>query len=231
MIWTWLSLGLLTGILLFLNDVFPVSVGNDTFQTDNTLNQVPFDGQFTITSDEDLAGYATQGTGTETNPYILEDLNVSISVTNTTKHFVIRNCWIEGGNSGIYIVYVAEGTAQIVNNTCLNNEYGIYIGGSIGTMVLNNTCINNGMGIGVNGGYHHNISRNLCTNNTKSGIYFYGSSSSSLVDNQCIGNRDGIYSYYSQTSGITNNTLSQNEEEGLDLTYAINMNVYRNLLE
>ena len=52
-----------------------------------------------ITNDGELAAVATSGTGTTNNPYFIAGWNITgsdtdgISITGTTKHFRIENCW------------------------------------------------------------------------------------------------------------------------------------------
>ena len=57
-----------------------------------------------ITSDEEftLANGVSSGTGTENNPYIIEGWNITvatgygITIVDTSSHFVIRNCFVDG---------------------------------------------------------------------------------------------------------------------------------------
>jgi len=73
-----------------------------------------------ITSDSGFAVFP--GSGTEEDPYLIDGYNITttstgISITDTTKHFVIRNCYVETNYIGIYITDVADGTATVANNT------------------------------------------------------------------------------------------------------------------
>jgi len=115
-----------------------------------------------ITSDEELELQATSGNGTAVNPYAIEFLNVTvssyingligISIFNTTKHFVIRNCYVDTDdrtdNVGIHINDVAEGTANVSNNIVTNNNFGIIVEMSRGSNIVSNTLYSNrGYGI------------------------------------------------------------------------------------
>lgn len=52
------------------------------------------------------ANGVTSGSGTESNPYVIEgwDINASsangIEIRNTTAYFVIRNCYVHNGGIG-----------------------------------------------------------------------------------------------------------------------------------
>ncbi len=111
---------------------------------------------FEIISDENFTDYDFLGSGTDIDPYIIEGYEINttsdrgISVSGTTKYFVIRDCYVDAGSRGIYIGYVAQGTASIINNTCINNYIGINLWGSSGATIINNTCIeNNAYGIRI----------------------------------------------------------------------------------
>lgn len=106
-----------------------------------------------ITNDNDFKRYNFPGDGTESNPYRIENKNikvsefeVSISIYHTTKHFVIQDCLLEGGASGIEIDDIKAGTAKIVNCTIKNtNMYwgALFIKETDGIVIVNNSLISN----------------------------------------------------------------------------------------
>ena len=108
-----------------------------------------------ILNDDNFTDYSFLGLGTAEEPYIIENYNITatypdnkgIYINGTTKHFVIRNCYVDTDLSGIHISNVAEGTASIINSTCSNNLWGIYLSSSSGATLTNNTCSNNRYGI------------------------------------------------------------------------------------
>ena len=105
-----------------------------------------------ITGDFGFDFYSFPGNGTKTNPYIIENLNITylhkgIEIFDTTKHFIIRNCYIETGDSGIELNDNANGTATLINNTFVNNIRAMQLFGISGLTVINNTCYGNSMGI------------------------------------------------------------------------------------
>ncbi len=117
-----------------------------------------------IDSDDDFITYSFPGTGIKTDPYIIENYEIiatdseGIYIYNTSKFFIIRDCFIDTADDiTIYINKVASGTALITNNTCIeqitissstnavisNNHivnYGVHLAGSNHSLVTNNTC-------------------------------------------------------------------------------------------
>ena len=200
-----------------------------------------------IASDADLSAFS--GAGTLEEPYVIEGLNITtnerygISVSFTTKHFVIRDCYVDASSSGISIESVAEGTAVIMNNICTNNRnsngagiviaftnkaglrdnicenneaYGILLFFSYNLILYRNTCNNNGMN-GIVAAYANNslFSDNVCNNNGWEGLYLAGSAGSNLVNNIFSNNREyGIRIEYADYSTLVNNTMEHNEACG-----------------
>jgi len=81
-----------------------------------------------------LANGVVAGSGTEDDPYIIEDWAISastangIQIQNTTAYFIIQNCLVENGGSdysGIYLDNVKNG--EVKNATIENNLNGIYL--------------------------------------------------------------------------------------------------------
>ena len=173
-----------------------------------------------ITNNANFDDYGFPGAGTSGDPYIIENYEIEttqeigISITGTTKHFVIRNCYVEAF-FGIYITDVFEGTATIIKNTCSNNgAYGIKLVRSTGVTLTNNTCSNNGAyGIGIGVEYSSSgatLTNNTCSNNKGCGIYVDSSSDTTLTDNTCSNNNYGISLDSSSGATLTNNTCSNN---------------------
>jgi len=100
-----------------------------------------------IASDSDFSIFP--GAGTPEDLYIIEGFNIttisdySIYIHDTTKYFIIRNCYVDAVERGIYLYNIADGTATITNNTCMNNDHGIYLYDSNSATLTNNTCTNN----------------------------------------------------------------------------------------
>ncbi|MHA1420010.1 MAG: right-handed parallel beta-helix repeat-containing protein [Candidatus Heimdallarchaeaceae archaeon] len=202
-----------------------------------------------ISSDSDFEVFP--GLGTAGDPYLIEGYNITttdstgIHITDTTKYFTIRNCYVEANDYGIYIDTVVAGTAIVISNNCTNNnlrgiyiyesssstitnntcsnngEYGIYLGDSISSTVVGNTCnFNNLYGIYIDSSGGSTVSNNLCSYNNY-GLLFYWSVNSDVINNICSNNDvDGIYLYASTSSTVSNNTCSYNNGDGIFLEYS-----------
>ncbi len=163
-----------TIILLIL--IFTIYASNTNVQINaeennyrlTLLELTPHD-PISITSDSDFEVFP--GLGTSENPYLIDGYNITTTSTNginirgTTKYFTVRNCYIDADSDGIYIENVADGTATVINNTCINNAYGIEIWDSVSSTVINNTCINNGFkGIMLSFSVSSTVTNNIFTN-------------------------------------------------------------------
>jgi parallel beta-helix repeat protein len=101
------------------------------------------DSQFTP------ANGVTGGSGTQADPYIIENWvidasgAIGITIQNTTKYFVVWNCLVENGGNyiGIYLDNAING--KVENNTCENNSYGIYLTSSSSNTIFYNYLLNN----------------------------------------------------------------------------------------
>jgi uncharacterized repeat protein (TIGR01451 family) len=97
-----------------------------------------------------LANGVTSGSGTENDPYVIENWDISaenangIWILNTTAYFIIRNCLVENGGdnqNGICLRNAVNG--KIENNTCENYRNGIRLeDNSSNDNLTNNTCKN-----------------------------------------------------------------------------------------
>ena len=234
--------------------VFSCLIINSKIITGDSANQTYIEQTYIdhepiiITSDSDFSVFS--GSGTLEEPYVIEGLNITtsekygISVSLTTKHFVIRDCYIDATNAGITIEMVAEGTTVLINNICTRNEnsngagiqiafsnkvglrdnicndneaYGILLFFSYELILYQNTCNNNGMN-GIVAVYANNslFSDNVCNNNGWEGLYLAGSAGSYLVSNIFSDNQEyGIRIEYADYSTLVNNTMEHNEACGI----------------
>ena len=127
------------------------------------------------------------GSGTIRDPYIIEGLSIDgerlvecITIKNSIKHFIIRNCLVFNSKlrpsgqvvhfGGIRLENAQNGI--ITDNEALNNEVGIYITYSDNNQIINNIAENNAY-IGILGMYNDNneIVGNQVYNNRGAGIY------------------------------------------------------------
>ena len=203
-------------------------------------------GPIEIINDANFTNYGFPGLGTAEEPYIIENYNITTSnlkgicINSTTKHFVIRNCYVDAFPCCIYVSNVAEGTASIINNTvisfggagiflsyssgmiitdntCSNSRwYGIHLFYSSGATLTNNTCsYNENDGIVLSYSSGATLTNNTCNYN-ENGIFLDYSSGATLVDNDCINNLCGIFLVSSSDATLTDNTCN-------NILYGINM--------
>ncbi|UJG45016.1 MAG: right-handed parallel beta-helix repeat-containing protein [Candidatus Heimdallarchaeum endolithica] len=173
--------------------------------------------------------YDFPGSGTEDEPYIIEDYSIitssyyGIYICNITKNFIIRNCYIDARSIGINIENVQSGVITIANNTCINNNYkGISFNSLSYTIAtfFNNTCENSDCGIYLHSSDNANLTMNTCNNNNH-GIYLYSSDNVYLNGNSFLNN--GLF-----IQGDLENFLSikafNNYVNGKPLGYFTNLN-------
>ncbi len=118
-----------------------------------------------IDSDSDFEKFDFQGSGTAEDPYFIENLILgtnetwlketytALEISFTSKHFVVRNCTILGGNYGLKITSIADNTCLIENCTFVvvfqtpwDNPRamgGLLIKDSDGVRISNNTHYGN----------------------------------------------------------------------------------------
>ena len=175
------------------------------------------------------------GSGTENDPYIIENWDISaenangIEIRNTTAHFIIRNCLVENGGSlyhdGIKLDNVVNG--RVENCTSDNNYIGIRLSSSSNNTLTNNRCGNNiTYGIRLYHSSNNTLTNNTCFNNW-CGIYLYYSDNNTLSNNTCSNNGYGIYLRYSSNNTLSNNTCSNNSN-GICLEYSNNNTLSNN---
>lgn len=178
-----------------------------------------------IKSNTDLQSYASSGNGTQSNPYIIENLRIvnssantnCIDIENTYNYFIVRNNYIScigSGSNGIFLQTVTSGTATIENNTFIRNgKAGIYVSNSNYINISSNTFLNN-QNYGIyffSTGYNSIIDNNTFsgqanTTNSAYGAIYLISNNVIISNNNFTGNYNGVYI----SSGSTNNSIIGN---------------------
>ncbi|MCE7741341.1 MAG: hypothetical protein GOP50_02680 [Candidatus Heimdallarchaeota archaeon] len=221
-------------LLIYLASSINVSIiAENNNQITPSLGLTPH-SPISITSDNGFEVYP--GNGTVVDPYIIEGYKISttyskgISIQYTTKHFIIRNCYIEADNFGIYFRELAESTATIINNTCINNDLcGIWFSEAGRSIVANNTCINNGLGIILWYSDSSIVANNTCTDNDEEGIILQFTSSSIASNNTCYRNSNwGIEIYDSDSCLVSYNLFQENSKHGVYIHFSDNNLVHHN---
>ncbi|MFX1267483.1 MAG: right-handed parallel beta-helix repeat-containing protein [Promethearchaeota archaeon] len=153
-------IGILFAVIVFLSMGFLIS-----------LLVIPFFHQeverttfsIYISENSDFEKYNFPGSGTEFDPYIIENYTyfehgiVRIRIYGVNKHFVIRNNQIHAarGRDGISIGSISVETTKIVNNKIYGSAYdrdyqiGIYVYNMNGCYIFNNSVYNKDMGIRI----------------------------------------------------------------------------------
>jgi len=143
----------------------------------------------------------TRGSGTESDPYIIEDWEIGpfastgIEIKFVDVHFVIQNCYIHDALASykwaIYMYQCSNGTIR--NNTCSNSYYGIYLESSSNNSLAGNDCSDCSIFL-----YYSNM--NSLFNNTD-WLFLQYSHGNSLV-----GNTGSIYIQHSDGNEVTHNS-------------------------
>lgn len=197
-----------------------------------------------IDSDSDFSSYGFPGAGSEVDPYIIEgyiitntteDIRCAISIIETTKHFVIRDCFIDSGTQhsggfGIRILDASEGTVSVISNTIINNYLGVLISGCKSSTASNNLCLENAYAMELSSSSQSTVNNNTCINGGD-GIELSRSSDSIVFDNVCENNYGVGIEIYGTTENchLYDNTLKENEYYGITLHIDSSKNiVYRN---
>jgi parallel beta-helix repeat protein len=186
-----------------------------------------------ISKDSDFIKYQFPGNGSKYNPYVIEKYSITdysdfaISVVNTSKYFIIQDCYFRSYGTALNIENIANETAIIKRNTCVYSNYGIKLSNSYGVIIsdnicngsdnaihltnssakiVNNTCLSYSSDDGILLFSTENclIANNTCSG--KFGIRMDASKNTSIINNFCE-SRYGIYLTNSHNSSLTNNTI------------------------
>ena len=167
------------------------------------------------------------GSGTESDPYIIEgwDINAStangIDIRNTDAHFAIRNCRVHDGGlnpdgfHGVRLEDCANGTLD--GNNCSLDNYGIFIKSSRNITITDNSCgPNNFFGISLWSSSVITIHNNNLNSNTACGMSLAFSDNTTVSTNNCSSNsQDGIDIVASRNNILANNNCSFNIGDGI----------------
>ncbi len=177
-----------------------------------------------IISDDNFTDYGFTGAGTAADPYVIENYNITttsytgILVKGTTKHFVIRFCYIDSAGYGVYFESVTSGTAKILNTTFNENSWeGIYLRDSSSVSIINSTMTKNGEGIHLSHSPGAVFINNTLSDNRMYGINMWYSYNSTLTNN--IFYKDGVNIYDTSKTNYLNFSFENNWVNGKILGY------------
>lgn len=197
------------------------------------------DPKIAVNGNAGLAAVANGGgNGTKLNPYIIENKTIdagsigsAIAINNTNAYLTIRNCSLS--NSRYYIYYGAGiclknvTNTLIVNNTAINNDWGIRAESCLNITISNNAVTYNNNGIELTRYYsdfipysitsYNTISNNNAFYNDCDGIQVWANYTRVFGNNASYNSNEGIQicGWYNE---LTNNTTSWNHEWGIHLT-------------
>ena len=239
------ALILLIGINFMSYPSFQVS----KISFDKNSNEIKSSGTYSPISIDDLPSSLNNwswaetqpwfggGSGTPSDPYILEDLIIDgggtancILIQNSFKPFIIRNSTVYNSGtvlfaSGILLFNVSN--AQIIGNNASNNEFmGIALLASNNNIVLGNIANDNtNFGIILGDSHNNTVSDNIANENLDHGIYIGGSQNNTIIDNFAIKNGDyGIRLEEATFNSLSGNTANNNTYSGFYLLDSSNNN-------
>ena len=200
---------------------------------------IPHDPIYIESNDNFIpANGVISGSGTENDPYVIENWNIDassahgIEIRNTNACFVIRNCYVHDGwvnfKCGIHLHNVKNGTVD--NNLMENNYNGKYLASSVNNLLSNNLMKNNEFGIFLYSDSDNNlVSNNLVVNNW-TGISLFASENNLVTNNLVKNNTNGIIPFDNSDNNLVINNIVENNEYGISLLYASNNNLVKNNL-
>jgi len=192
-----------------------------------------------ITNDEELAEIASNGTGTENDPFTISGWSFNyteeaVYINGTTVYFVIKECLFNSNisysfSTGIRLENVANGTAMIENNIFQDNIYDIMIHNSDSSKIFNNSMINSFYCLYLTDSKNNQIIDNdfsncfnsICLSRTYNALVCHNSFLS--------GKQSSIELYTTDNTTIHINSFEQNMgviDEGENLNLVITNNVF-----
>ncbi|MGY5877056.1 MAG: right-handed parallel beta-helix repeat-containing protein, partial [Candidatus Thorarchaeota archaeon] len=184
-------------------------------------------GSISIDSDDDFITYGFLGIGTKNSPYLIENLNITVSSTDgiyiygTTKHFIIQNCLVSGSEYGIYLREI-YGTGIIRENFV--EDVSVL---DIGLWNSDNNLIEYN-----NASYEIDLSDsdyNVVQGNTAPIIDVEDSDNNEILDNFCIGGgASGIGIRRSDNTIISGNSIRDKGNHGIFVSGANNLTISNN---
>lgn len=155
-----------------------------------------------ISSDAEFEKMGFEGNGTETNPYIIEDLSIEndafdgkcISIVSTSAYFIIQNCVLFSDNErsgfGVYLEKVSNGVVTDCEIHTL--ETGIYVLKSEECRFESNTLSRLEKGFYLTQSLHLELLSNSVSK-SDNGLSLYKIDYSEVTSNRIVGCDYGIY--------------------------------------
>jgi parallel beta-helix repeat protein len=177
----------------------------------NIMNSQVESESLTITNNADFALLGATGVGTRSDPYIINNLQISLSETciwiqNTTAFFVISNCRFQTGISAPAVMLSNVENGRVENCEFMQGASGISLYNSIDCLIVDNSFYE-------------------CWN----GITLSFAANSSVIGNRIHNNHRGVLIEQSEFCEILNNSIYSNEQYGIEITLlSSNNTIYGN---
>ncbi len=204
-----------------------------SFPTEN-VNNLKFSVEYQDVEIDDLPGEPQNwtwakdqgictGNGIESDPYIVEDILFTgtafcLSILNSAKYFIIRNCTITG-NIGLILSNVTNG--QIIESNIIYNDIeGINIEFCSSILVSGNNIADNGVGVVIKESTFLSLSNNNIDNNNGEGILLEKANNNIIISENDITNntQEGIMiDKDSFNNTIWGNEISYNSASGIHI--------------
>ncbi|MFX1510993.1 MAG: right-handed parallel beta-helix repeat-containing protein [Promethearchaeota archaeon] len=188
-----------------------------------------------IDGDEDFAYQAAlegwPGSGTESDPYIIEGYKIFdstanlVHIQNTMVYFTLRDNrlnGLSGSYNGTYLFNVKHGT--LVDNTIYNCRTGVLLSDSSANTITNNYITHN-LEYGV---FLENSASNIIEYNTISNIGTLTASSRGTRSIQAFSRGHGIFLDPSNGNTISNNEILNNIGDGVSLIGSVDNTITEN---
>jgi parallel beta-helix repeat protein len=181
--------------------------------------QYPTHFSININSDDDFESNGFPGSGTEGDPYIIENYTYedylnSITIGSVDKYFIIQNNIIATDSLSCIVVYdVEDNRTRILNNLILGKAYsgidfeGIRIANTNGCFLANNTIQNKEDGILVLNSDKCYISHNVLSNE-ENNLQIINSNYTIIENNRFFFNKEVVFPHYNLGSIYMYNSLN-----------------------
>ncbi|MFW9799900.1 MAG: nitrous oxide reductase family maturation protein NosD [Candidatus Thorarchaeota archaeon] len=179
---------------------------------DFTLAQLQWHSAIHVENEDELANLGFPGNGSQSNPYVIQDLNISafgssISMTKVSSHVLIRNCFLYsyGSPEGLAIHLSDVRNISIESCTIVGNRFGIRVSNVSAVRIIGNR-IYDATGdepFGMHPAY---------------GLYMENSDLCTIAGNTVYANYVGMELDSSDNCSIAGNTVYGNDGPGLDLS-------------
>ncbi len=205
--------------LPFSESTYPFDNDEVTYSLDP-----PSHDSIVISNDTDFGQQGWPGSGTQNDPYRIENLIINgsvstlyyfgINIHNTSVFFVIRNCSILNCRNGISLSYLINGLVE--NNTFSSNIHdGIRLTGVNQSSIANNIFSDNNYSVKLRMSHHNQVVNNTCQNTRATAIDLYNSSGNLVANNTYA--RSNLGAFYgmkfdeSNMNTITGNVIQKSE--------------------